>query len=65
MISIQVGCRIMIASWVPCYDLDSFRGHLLIGANIFSLVERLTWDSLHARLNCESLCKDLQEEIYV
>ena len=26
------------------YDLDSCRGHLLIGANFFSLVELLTWD---------------------
>ena len=34
----------IFASWVPYYDLDSCRGHLLIGANFFSSVELLTWD---------------------
>ena len=28
---------------VPYNDLDSLRGHLLIGANFFSLVKHLTW----------------------
>ena len=34
----------IFASWVPYNDLDSFRGHLFIGTNFFSLVDILTWD---------------------
>ena len=31
----------ILASLVPYYDLDPYRGHLHIGANFFSLVKLL------------------------
>ena len=33
--------RNTLTSWVPYYDLDFCRGHLLIGANFFNLVKLL------------------------
>ena len=33
----------MLAEGLPKNDLDSFRGHLLIGSNFFSLLKPFIW----------------------
>ena len=35
----------MLVEGLPKNDLDSFRGHLLIGSNFLSLLKLLIWDT--------------------
>ena len=54
MILILVGT---IAIWVPYYDLNSCRGHLLIGPIVFSLVKVLTrYSVLYHNILYEDIC---------